>query len=123
MIDLGLYKGSYDFTNYHIFSERKETKFVSDIIEFFEAFGIKGVRQYNVDNKYRIDFYIPKLKIAIEYDENNHSHYDKHKEHEREKYIKNKLHCKFIRVSDKNSNIKNIGIVAKEMYKIYLESS
>lgn len=80
------------------------------------AFDINGIRQYNVEN-YRIDLYLPKLKIAIEYDENGHKNYT-YKNHElRELIIKNKLHCKFIRITDSVSNNKNIGFVLRELLK------
>lgn len=99
-----------------VITERKELSFVNDLEEFLSAFNVKGIAQYKVDDKYRIDYYIPDLKIAIEYDENGHKNYDREKERMREEYIKNKLGCKFIRVPDDNSDIKNIGIIAKELY-------
>ena len=89
---------------------------MNDLEEFLSVFNLKGIAQYKVDDKYRIDYYIPDLKIAIEYDENGHKNYDREKERMREEYIKNKLGCKFIRVPDDNSDIKNIGIIAKELY-------
>lgn len=99
-----------------VITERKELSFVNDLEEFLSVFNLKGIAQYKVDDKYRIDYYIPDLKIAIEYDENGHKNYDREKERMREEYIKNKLGCKFIRVPDDNSDIKNIGIIAKELY-------
>lgn len=99
-----------------VITERKELSFVNDLEEFLSAFNVKGIAQYKIDDKYRIDYYIPDLKIAIEYDENGHKNYDREKERMREEYIKNKLGCKFIRVPDDNSDIKNIGIIAKELY-------
>lgn len=99
-----------------VITERKELSFVNDLEEFLSAFNIKGIAQYKIDDKYRIDYYIPDLKIAIEYDENSHKNYNKNEEKIREEYINSKLGCKFIRVSDDNSDIKNIGIVAKELY-------
>lgn len=99
-----------------VITERKELSFVNDLEEFLSAFNVKGIAQYKIDDKYRIDYYIPDLKIAIEYDESGHKDYDREKERMREEYIKNKLGCKFIRVPDDNSDIKNIGIIAKELY-------
>lgn len=94
----------------------KAISFVNDLEEFLSAFNVKGIAQYKIDDKYRIDYYIPDLKIAIEYDESGHKDYDREKERMREEYIKNKLGCKFIRVPDDNSDIKNIGIITKELY-------
>lgn len=99
-----------------VITERKELSFVNDLEEFLSAFNVKGIAQYKIDDKYRIDYYIPDLKIAIEYDESGHKDYDREKERMREEYIKNKLGCKFIRVPDDNSDIKNIGIITKELY-------
>ena len=51
-----------------------------------------------------IDYYIPSLNITIEYDENGHASY-KYEEHEgRQKEIEKELCCKFIRVTDKESD-------------------
>lgn len=51
--------------------ERKEVKFIEFLEEFLSEYNIKGIKQYPVFN-YRIDYYIPELKLAIEYDENDH---------------------------------------------------
>ena len=48
---------------------------------------------------YRIDLYFPKHKLAIEVDKKGHTDRDKRKENEREKKIKEKLDCKFIRIN------------------------
>ena len=54
------------------------------------------------------------MNIAIEYDENRHASY-KYEEHEgRQKEIG----CKFIRVTDKESDEYNIGLVFKELFNI-----
>ena len=101
-----------------IISGRKELEFINELKDFLSEFGIKGIPQYKVDDKYRIDYYITNLKIAIEYDENNHNAYDKNEEISREKYIIEKLGCRFIRVSDDKTNASNIGIIAKELFGI-----
>jgi very-short-patch-repair endonuclease len=54
--------------------------------------------QYVVSN-YRIDFYLPVLNLAVEYDENHHR-YKQHKDKMREKEIKNILGCSFLRVKE-----------------------
>ena len=98
-----------------ILSTRKEINFLDALEKGLEPFNIKGIRQYNID-KYRIDYYIPSLNIAIEYDENGHANYT-YEEHEgRQKYIENKLGCRFIRITDKNSDEYNIGLVIKEIF-------
>ena len=59
---------------------------------------------------YSIDLYIEKYKIAIECDEDNHNNRDVNAEIEREKFVKNKLNCKFIRFNpdDKDFDITNV---------------
>lgn len=56
------------------------------------------------NNKYRIDFYEPTLKLAIEYDEEHHDH-QQYEDNQRESEIHNKLGCSFIRVK-KRTRIK-----------------
>lgn len=91
-----------------------ETPFVDELSQALKAFNIYGERQYKVLN-YRIDFYIPKLKVAIEYDENDHKNYSYEEQELRELHIKKELGCRFIRVSDKNTNAFNIALVLKEL--------
>jgi len=64
--------------------------------------------QYNIDN-YRIDLYLKDIGVAIECDELEHRN-KQFDDIEREKYIKNKLKCEFIRFNpyDKDFNIGNI---------------
>lgn len=66
---------------------------------------------------YRIDYYIPSLNIAIEYDENNHKNYTYEQHELRQKLIERELGCKFIRVNDSNSDEYNIGQVIKGVIK------
>lgn len=95
-----------------ILSDRKEIRFINKLDEFLSVYNLKGVKQYPILN-YRIDYYIPKLNIAIEYDENNHKNYS-YEEHEgRQKQIEKELNCEFIRVSDDETDIKNIAIINK----------
>ena len=100
--------------------ERKEIKFLDKLEQALEPFNIKGEKQYpiNINHKhYRIDYYIPTLKIAIEYDEKGHSSYT-YEEHEgRQKEIEKKLVCRFIRVTDKKSDEYNIGLVFKKLFR------
>ena len=94
--------------------ERKEVKFIELLEEFLSEYNIKGIKQYPVFN-YRIDYYIPELKLAIEYDEDNHKHYTYKNQELRQLKIKNELNCKFIRLSDSVSDIKNIAKVSKHL--------
>lgn len=104
--------------------ERKETMFIEELEKSLLGFGeIKGVKQYNVLN-YRVDYFIPLYNVVIEYDENDHKNYTYEQQEGRQQEIKDALAkifdypCKFIRVSDKNSNSYNIGLIFKELCKI-----
>ena len=99
-----------------IIESRKEIEFISSLEDFLEGAGInKGIKQYKVLN-YKIDYYIPSINIAIEYDENNHSGYTYEQQEFRQKIIENKLKCNFIRLSDKNTTEYNLGIIAREIF-------
>ena len=51
------------------------------------------------DRRFFLDFYLPELNIAIEFDEIQHE-YSQEKDKERQKAIQKKLKCKFIRVKE-----------------------
>lgn len=104
-------------TNKVIFTSRKEIEFLDQLEESLKPFNIKGIRQYNV-LLYRIDYYIASLNIAIEYDENNHKNYNYERQEGRQKEIEKELNCRFIRVSDDNTNSYNVGLVIKEMFNL-----
>ena len=73
-------------------------------------YGITGLRQYKV-LRYRIDYYIYEKNIAIEYDENDHKNYT-YEQHEGRQYeIEEMIGCKFIRLSDRNTDEYNIKLV------------
>lgn len=93
-----------------LLTERKEIKFLDKLQEALKPFDLEGIKQYKVLN-YRIDFYIPKLNIAIEYDENEHKDYSYKQQQCRQKEIENSLGCDFIRISDKQNDEYNIGFV------------
>ena len=95
--------------------DRKEIEFLDKLEESLKPFNIEGKRQYSVLN-YRIDYYIPSLKIAIEYDENNHINYKYEKHEGRQVEIEKELGCRFIRISDKNTHSYNIGYVIKNIF-------
>ena len=104
------------------YNKRKELKFLDKLEESLRAFNLKGIKQYTVKNKYggsyKIDYYIQSLNIAIEYDENGHKSYT-YEEHEgRQIYIENELNCKFIRVTDDESDEYNIGYIIKNIMEV-----
>ena len=100
---------------------RKEIEFIDILEEQLNIFGLTGIRQHyikNEENLYRIDYYIPALNIAIEYDENNHNGYSYCQHEGRQINIEEQLNCRFIRVSDDKTHIKNSAIVIKEIFNI-----
>ena len=96
---------------------RKEINFLNKLEQALKPFNITGIRQYNVLN-YKIDYYIPNLNIAIEYDENRHSNYTYEQHELRQQEIEKELNCEFIRVTDFETNEYNIGLVIKEIFNI-----
>lgn len=93
---------------------RDEIEFLDLLESVLEPFGYNCIRQYNC-NDYRIDLYIEDLKVAIEYDENNHSNYSYESQEGRQKEIEKSLGCRFIRVGDKNSHAYNVGLIMKQL--------
>ena len=103
--------------NMFVIETRKEIEFLDMLEKTLEPFDYTLVRQYKVLN-YKIDLYIQDLNIAIEYDENNHINYSYEQHEGRQKEIEKELSCKFIRVSDKESNLYNIGLVMKKIMEV-----
>lgn len=99
----------------NVFTSRKEIEFGSMLIEALEELDLEVKTQYNVDS-YRIDFYIPKLNIAVEYDEEHHfTEANIKKDIERQTYIEEKIGAKFIRCDYRDNDIKNVMKVLKEI--------
>lgn len=101
-----------------VIESRKEINFLDQLERSLEPFEIVGERQHLVqsdENCYKIDYYIPSLNIAIEYDESEHKNYTYDQHIGRQKEIEEKLDCKFIRVNDENTNDYNVGYVIKEI--------
>ena len=96
---------------------RDEIEFLDLLESVLEPFNYKCTRQYKCKN-YRIDLYIEDLKVAVEYDEKNHSNYSYESQEGRQKEIEESLGCKFIRVGDKNSHAYNVGLVISEIIKL-----
>lgn len=99
-----------------ILYNRPEEYFIDELEQVLCGMGIRSIRQYSVLS-YRIDCYVPALNLAIEYDENNHKNYTYEKQDLRQKNIENELKCNFIRLSDSNSNLHNIGLIMKQILK------
>ena len=98
-------------------NQRKEINFLDKLEQALKPFEIICKKQYKVLN-YRIDYYIPQLNIAIEYDENGHSSYTYEQHEGRQKEIEKELGCKFIRVTDKESDDYNLGYIIKKIYEM-----
>ena len=95
--------------------ERGEVRFLNSLEDALKPFNIQGIRQYMVLS-YRIDYYIPSLNIAIEYDENGHKNYTYEAHEGRQAEIEKELGCRFIRVNDSNTDDYNIGLVIKNIF-------
>jgi len=73
------------------------------------------MRQMNVHG-YRIDFYLPEVNIAIEYDERLHK-YRKEYDKQRQKEIEKVIGCSFIRVSEDEPFETSINRIFKAVIK------
>lgn len=98
---------------YNIRSARFEYKYINEIQDFLNVMNIEYIPQYQVDN-YKIDLYIPKFNLAIEIDEKEHK-YKKDYDYKRQRYIENKIYCKFVRVNEGESCGSMIARIIKEM--------
>lgn len=96
---------------------RKEIEFIDKLERALLAFNITGKKQHNILD-YKIDYYIPSLNVAIEYDENGHKDYTYEAHELRQELIQKELGCRFIRVTDKKNDEFNIGLVIKELFNI-----
>lgn len=71
-------------------------------------------KQYGVDG-YKIDLYMPEIRLAIECDERGHQGYYEADDRDREVYIKNKMACDFLRFNP-NDPFFNIGTVINVVF-------
>lgn len=82
---------------------RPEFEFEKKIVKrLFSRYKIESQYEVEFDNpkrKHKIDWWIPDLKLAIEYDERHHRR-NKKEDQERELRIKEKLECNFIRFEE-----------------------
>lgn len=102
---------------YNIRSARFEYKYINEIQDFLNLMNIEYIPQYPVDN-YRIDLYIPKFKLAIEIDEEEHK-YKRDYDLKRQSYIENQIHYKFVRVNEGESCGSMMARIIKEMNLLY----
>jgi len=94
---------------------RFEVAFRDMLKEALSELGLGIVEQFPVDG-YRVDFYLPKYNLCIEYDERQHFVKSNiTKDSKRQTYIENKIGAKFIRCDYRDSNIKNIMKILKEI--------
>ncbi len=101
---------------YNIRSARFEYKYLNEIENFLDIMNIAYLEQYKVDN-YKIDLYIPEFNIAIEIDEVEHKYKIKY-DLVRQKYIEDKIHCKFIRINEGESCGSIIARITKILNQI-----
>lgn len=95
----------------HVQLQERKADSVLDIIAYtLKTFAIDSYKEYTINNKYRIDLYIPTYNLAIEYDEYHHAQQAAEDEI-RESYIKTIIGCEFIRLQDADSMSINISKV------------
>ena len=84
--------------------------------KILEPFKYECFRQYNIAN-YKIDLYIKNINTCIEYDEDDHKNYSLEEQEKRKILIIKELNCRFIRVSDRDSNLWNCGFIMKCIFQ------
>lgn len=100
------------------FNTNLEAQFISNLCEILDSSGINNIREYVVE-RYRIDVYLPDLKLAIEYDDKGHNNKNRaSNDYNRQVFLSDKLKCEFLRLSYKNSNNENIGLVLKKIMEL-----
>ena len=67
---------------------------------------------------YRIDLYLPTLKLALEIDENNHADRDPSYEQTRQERIEEELGCKFLRINPDSPDFKLSSCIGRIMREI-----
>lgn len=100
-----------------ILCDRKEKYFIDELVEVLNVMNIKYIRQFKI-LKYYVDLFIPDFNLAIEYDEADHKYYTYENQELRQRNIEKEIGCRFIRLSDFNSNLHNIGIIMNEICNV-----
>jgi very-short-patch-repair endonuclease len=86
-----------------------EAEFFESLRQVLNPMNIELITQHRVLN-YRLDGYLPKHNLVIEYDELHHDNY-KDKDNDRQQEITNELKCKFVRLDIRDTHLFNIGKV------------
>lgn len=94
---------------------RFEVDFFNKLSVVLGVLNIELQTQYSV-LKYRVDGYLPKHNIVIEYDERHHNNCNqKSADVKRELEIIDELGCKIVRLDYQNSDCYNIGVILNEI--------
>jgi very-short-patch-repair endonuclease len=96
-----------------------ESHYIEIIIEAINNL-TPAFKQYSVDG-YRIDLYLPDLKLAIECDEQSHKNYNIYRHEFRQYYLEQKMQCQFIRFDPYKKDF-NVGIVINKILLKILEN-
>jgi very-short-patch-repair endonuclease len=83
-----------EFVHLNVIFPSKEQETIDYIVQSFPQY--ECIKQYRVKS-YRIDLYIPEVKLSIECDEYGHVDRDQTYEQERQNDIDRELHCSFYR--------------------------
>lgn len=95
--------------------DRFETTFFNKLMEILNVLEIEIELQKPILS-YKLDGYIKKYNLAIEYDEEQHFvEPQKSEDKIRQAGIKKELNCKFIRLDYRNTDAHNVGMVIKEI--------
>lgn len=97
-----LNKRFYNILNFKLFRNLKDSKYISKIKKIFRNYNC--IKNYKKSN-YRVDLYLKKLNVVIEFED--FEEYCNNYKKTREKYIINDLKCKYLKL---NSNLKNFCI-------------
>lgn len=106
--------GGNENIDIYVSNERLEISFFKLLEEALKEVDVKLIHQHYVSG-YRIDFFLPEYNLAIEYDEDHHKSRTR-EDKIRERKIKKEIGCDFIRCSYKDSNIKNLMKILKEIF-------
>lgn len=68
---------------------------------------------------YRVDLYLPDLRLVVECDEISHSNYSKQREMDRQEQISNELDCEFLRFNPSQKGFR-MGPVLNAVFKKFL---
>ena len=106
----------------------KEKQFFNELDEALEVFGVnKTMRQCEIipDEDYKVDGYIIDYMLVVQYDSESNKDCEYKVDEQRQKEIEeyfnvcgDTLEVTFVRLSDKDSNAKNIAKVLKAMQNI-----